>query len=335
MPTVADRIHTCLAGRLPEDRLPTIEWAMWWWDQTIARWHGEGLPKNLDSAGLKRFFGLDIDHQFWFGSGANHVPQKQPGHGKPRIATMDEYRAAKPLLYGAKDPLDTVSLARCAAERDRGDACLWLTLMGFFWWPRELLGIEPHLYAFVDQPELLHAVNQDQADFILRRLDAYCAVAVPDFITIAEDMSYNNGPMISKAHFDDCIAPYYRQIIPAIHSRGIKVIIDSDGDVTRLLPWLESVGADGILPLERQAGVDIDVLQKKHPNQRFIGAYDKMVMPRGETAMRDEFERLLPVMRRGGFIPSVDHQTPPGVSLENYRIYLRLLKEYAVRACGG
>ena len=32
--------------------------------------------------------------------------------------------------------------------------------------------------------------------------------------------------------------------------------------------------------------------------------------------MREEFERLLPVMRQGGFLPSVDHQTPPGVSLE-------------------
>ncbi|HAT10122.1 MAG TPA: hypothetical protein DCS97_05920, partial [Planctomycetes bacterium] len=60
--------------------------------------------------------------------------------------------------------------------------------------------------------------------------------------------------------------------------------------------------------------------------------YDKMVMPKGEAAMRAEFERLLPAMRRGRFIPSVDHQTPPGVSLENYRIYLRLLAEFMERA---
>jgi uroporphyrinogen-III decarboxylase len=62
-----------------------------------------------------------------------------------------------------------------------------------------------------------------------------------------------------------------------------------------------------------------------------IGHYDKMVMPHGEAAMRAEFERLLPAMRSGGFIPSVDHQTPPGVSLDQYRIYLRLLEEYAAK----
>ena len=34
-------------------------------------------------------------------------------------------------------------------------------------------------------------------------------------------------------------------------------------------------------------------------------------------------------IRSGGYIPSVDHQTPPGVSMDNYRIYMRLLREYS------
>jgi len=58
-----------------------------------------------------------------------------------------------------------------------------------------------------------------------------------------------------------------------------------------------------------------------------IGAYDKMVMKNGEAAMQAEFDRLAPTMRGGGFIPSVDHQTPPDVSFENYRIYLELLEQ--------
>jgi uroporphyrinogen-III decarboxylase len=54
-------------------------------------------------------------------------------------------------------------------------------------------------------------------------------------------------------------------------------------------------------------------------------------MPRGEEAMRQEFERLLPTMRTGGYIPSVDHQTPPGVSLEQYMAYRKLLDEYTAK----
>jgi hypothetical protein len=84
-----------------------------------------------------------------------------------------------------------------------------------------------------------------------------------------------------------------------------------------------------VLPLERQAGVDGMNLRQTFPTLRMIGHFDKMVMPRGESAMRAEFDRLTPLAKSGGFIPSVDHQTPPGVSLDQYLIYLRLLEEYA------
>jgi uroporphyrinogen-III decarboxylase len=70
-------------------------------------------------------------------------------------------------------------------------------------------------------------------------------------------------------------------------------------------------------------------LREAHPELILIGHYDKMVMNRGEDAIRGEFERLLPLMRSGRFVPSVDHQTPPGVSLEEYRVYLEAFREYA------
>lgn len=62
-----------------------------------------------------------------------------------------------------------------------------------------------------------------------------------------------------------------------------------------------------------------------------VGGFDKTVMHKGEEAMRAEFERNLPAIRAGGYIPSVDHQTPPDVSLENYWVYMRLLREYCQR----
>ena len=43
--------------------------------------------------------------------------------------------------------------------------------------------------------------------------------------------------------------------------------------------------------------------------------------------MRAEFARILPAVRAGGYIPAVDHQTPPDVTMENYRIFVRLLRE--------
>ena len=147
-------------------------------------------------------------------------------------------------------------------------------------------------------------------------------------MTIAEDMSYNHGPMISEQVFIEFIEPYYKKLFAELDDMKILRIIDTDGDVTALVPWLKRAGAHGVLPLERQAGVSGNKLREQFPDFCFVGHYDKMVMKYGEEAMRNEFERLMPLMKSGGFIPSVDHQTPPDVSIEQYKIYLILLEEY-------
>jgi hypothetical protein len=94
---------------------------------------------------------------------------------------------------------------------------------------------------------------------------------------------------------------------------------------------VERLATAGVLPLERQARVDGMALRRQFPTLRMVGHFDKMTMNRGEAAMRAEFDRLVSLMKTGGFIPSVDHQTPPGVSLEEYGVYIRLLREYMDR----
>jgi uroporphyrinogen-III decarboxylase len=215
-----------------------------------------------------------------------------------------------------------------AKRQATGNAVVWSTLEGFFWFPRTLLNIEQLSYAFYDQPELIHAINADLTEFnikLIRQMDDAC---VPTFMTLAEDMSYNLGPMISEDVFNEFLAPYYKKLMAELDERNIPMIVDTDGDVTLMVPWLRNVGVKGVLPLERQAGVDGMKVRQQFPDLCMIGHFDKMTMDKGEATMRAEFERLVPLMKSGGFIPSVDHQTPPGVSLEQYRVFLKLFKEY-------
>ena len=313
----------------PVDRLPRLEWATWW-DKTIERWHTEGLPAHrTDTFAIHEYFGLDPYKQFWMPSRSSTFPASR-GYGVGFVSDDQDYETVLPHLYPPID--ETLSAMRPWNNRQRaGEAVVWVTFDGFFMYPRALFGIEPHMYAFYDHAELMHRMNQDLTNHIIRSFKAMALVCCPTFMTFAEDMSYNHGPMLSKALFDEFIAPYYRQVIPVVRALNIIPIIDSDGDITQMVPWLAGVDVYGFLPLERQAGVDGALLHRQFPNLQIIGHFDKMTMPLGEAAMRAEFERLLPVMRTGGFIPSVDHQTPPGVSLELYRIYLRLLDEYTLR----
>jgi hypothetical protein len=46
-------------------------------------------------------------------------------------------------------------------------------------------------------------------------------------MSFAEDMSYNNGPMLSKEIFDEFLAPFYRAV-----------------------DWYAEAGADGMFPLK-------------------------------------------------------------------------------------
>lgn len=330
---IRERFHRVMNFK-KVDRLPMIEWASWW-DKTIDNWKQEGLeikcnPPLNESRALMQQFGLDLHFQLWVNIQSPLTP-KPAWRGAPIVSTIKEYKEILPTLY-PETPFDPDMLRIYKRYQDSGEAIFWLTLIGPFWGPRYLLGIEPHMYAFYDEPELMHLINKDIAVFNLRVIDQVCDLLTPDFMTFAEDMSYNKGPMISESLFNEFLLPCYKLQIPTLKKRGVRVFIDSDGNISDAIQWFKNAGIEGILPLERQSGVDIADLRRKHPDFLFIGHFDKLCMNKGEEAIRAEFERLLPVMRQGGFIPSVDHQTPPEVSLEDYMTYFKLLKEYVQKA---
>jgi hypothetical protein len=332
--TARDRFLSVMNFQKPDDRFPLVEWAPWW-DDTLLRWQSEGLPDQQSGEDLQKYFDLDPLVCIYAGGSSDLLP-KPACFGAPILTDESSYEAIKPFLFTDSILENLKKMAwQLRARHDRGEIAVRLWLDGFFWFPRTLLGIEGHLFAFYDQPELMQRMNAELADFNLRIIEELFPILKPDMVGFAEDMSYNHGPMLSYDLFKKFIRPYYQRVIPAIRKYGVKSLIDSDGDITSMIPWMLEAGIEGVYPLERQAGVDIGRIRDLYPEFLMMGGYDKMVMSRGEEAMRREFERILPVIRSGGYVASVDHQTPPGVSLTNYRIFLRLFREYAVKARQG
>lgn len=325
----SERFKRYLSGE-SVDRMPVIEWAPWW-HLTVERWKGDGLPaEHAGYEELQAYFGLDRCLQTGVSCKTGATPPP-PGNGLGIMEDEHDYETiVRPTLFPKPEEMfseayfDTLS-----ATRERGDTIRFFTVEGFFWYPRTLFGIENHLYSFYDYPELYKRMCEEYADWLVTLFRYVFSRFRFDFMSFAEDMSYNNGPMISKDTFDEFLAPFYKKVIPVIHEYGIPVFIDSDGDITMAVDWYASVGADGMFPLERQAGVDVSLYLDKQPDMAFLGHYDKMCMKHGKEAMRAEFERILPAMQRGKVIASVDHQTPPDVPLELYREYVSLLFEYA------
>jgi hypothetical protein len=318
------------------DRLPRWEWATWW-DQTILRWREEGLPQEIVTGRvgvvpIMEFFGLDPVYQHWFPVLKETYPRME--HGQGPVSDLQSYEAIREHLY--PDINWERAFPDWVRERHKqGDLAVWFTVDGFFWFPRRLLGIERHLYAFYDQPELIKRINEDLVAYIKRILAGLAERMEPELMTFGEDMSYNHGPMLSQDMFQEFMTPCYQEVIPLIEAQNVVPVVDSDGNIEACAPWFLACGVRGMLPLERQSGVGVDRLRQAHPELVMVGGFDKMTMTRGVDAMRAEWERLLPVMRQGGFIPSVDHQTPPGVSMAQYRDYLALMWEYTERGASG
>jgi len=180
------------------DKLPRWEWAMWW-DRTIERWYGEGLPVDLtDIFTIHDYFGLDPYKQYWFSTTEATIEAAQH-HIEGVVSNMDDYLNHKQYLY--PDHGKAIEGMRPWFKRQQaGDAVIWITLEGFFWFPRTMMGFVKLMMAYYDQPELIHKINEDLLDFNLKILDQIAKIGKPVFMTIAEDMSYNNGPMISREH---------------------------------------------------------------------------------------------------------------------------------------
>ncbi len=330
--TASERFRRYLSGQ-PVDRMPVIEWAPWW-HLTVDRFASDGVPpESLGYEALQDYFGLDKCLQTGVTCKTGRTPPP-PGEGLGIMECEDDYeRTVRPTLFPRyEDMLPAGFFENLHKTRERGDTIRFFTVEGFFWYPRTLFGIENHLYSFYDYPELYKRICDEYAEWLVGLFHYVFSRFRFDFMSFAEDMSYNNGPMLSKEMFDEFLAPFYKKVIPVIHAYGVPVFIDSDGDITLAVDWYAGVGADGMFPLERQAGVDVARYLDKQPDMTFLGHFDKMCMKHGADAMRAEFERILPSMMRGKYIASVDHQTPPDVSAELYREYVALLKEYAVKA---
>ncbi len=257
---------------------------------------------------------------------------------RPVVTSQEDWER---LMEHAKKELELYFTDEAIAEKygplkeahERGDYSIRLNIEGFFWVPRELLGIEAHLFAFYDEPKLLHEICSFMLEIYQNQLIKVVELVKPDVIYIMEDLSGKNGPMISGETFDEFVGSYYRQLIPLLKAHGAgSVFVDTDGDFAQIIPNFLAAGVEGFLPMDVNAGMDIVKVRREFPQLKLIGGFNKLCIAEGKEAIDREFARILPVVRGGGYIPGSDHQVAPSTSLENYRYYIGRLQEVMAQA---
>lgn len=217
--------------------------------------------------------------------------------------------------------------ARAAAARGE---MISQRLVGGYMYLRSLIGPEELLYAFVDQPELIHACMRawlELADAVIARHQAHVTL---DELFLAEDICYNAGPLISPGMMREFLFPYYRQLIANTRRRQIDpdrhlfIHIDTDGNAPTVIDVYREIGMDVMSPFEVASGCDVVEIGRRWPELVMRGGIDKRVLKEGPAAIDAMLERILPAMRaRGGYWPCCDHSVPMEVPFAHYQHYRR------------
>ncbi|MCX7795035.1 MAG: hypothetical protein N2380_00715 [bacterium] len=200
---------------------------------------------------------------------------------------------------------------------------------GFFGPIRNLTGVEKLCMLFYDDPAFVEEMMDAIADFIIAMMDQILNYTDIDMYGFWEDMGYKTGPLISPEFVKKYMFPRYRRVVDFLRSRGVKWIsLDSDGNITSLIPiWLDA-GINFLYPFEVQAGMDVVEIRKTFGKElRMMGGIDKRAIAEGPEAIDKELKRVASLVEEGGYIPAPDHSLPPDVSFGNYCYYMRRLKD--------
>ena len=257
--------------------------------------------------------------------------ESMPEHVEYPVKTRADWEALK-TRFDPSDPARWPSdwAERCERWR-REQPMVYLqgefspSLFGFV---RELLGPERTLYAFYDEPELVHDMMESYTDFVVGLLPRVLDEAPLTAVYFWEDMCYRNGPLISPDMFRRFMIPRYRRVTDFARRKGIDIFfVDSDGDVEELIPlWIEA-GINGVYPLEVAAGMDVAKLRREYGRDLLLaGGIDKRVLAQDRQAIDRELARTLPVAEKGGYIPHLDHGIPHDVPYENFAYYFQRKK---------
>ncbi|MBN1445704.1 MAG: hypothetical protein JW957_06320 [Candidatus Omnitrophica bacterium] len=209
-------------------------------------------------------------------------------------------------------------------------------VVGGYMYLRSLIGPEGLLYKFYDEPELIHKCMKtwlELADAVISKHQEQ--VSLDEFF-IAEDICYNKGPLISPEMIKEFLFPYYRQLIGNIKSRQLDknrhlyFQVDTDGYAPSVIPLYMDIGMDVMSPFEAASGCDVLEIGREFPGMVISGGIDKRILAKGKDAIDRYIDHVLPAMKkRGGYIPTCDHDVPEEVPYEDYFHYRKRCLEFA------
>ena len=313
----------------------------------LERWRGEGLPEDQSP---QRFLGLDEfcyvplsfypvpefpirrldeDEEYvvetdWMNTTVRRrkeAPTMYYGHIDHPVksrADWEEYRRHFEADWAVRGLSEEA--VRALNESDRP---VYLPLYPFFFrLGFYALGMERFLTAFYDDPSLIHEMFSDWTDFVCGLLRPALSRVKVDIAMFAEDLAFKTSTHISPGVYEEFWYPYQDRVVALLKEFEVPFVgLWTAGNINPLVEGLLEHGINCTWPLECQAvGMDPFELRRRYGRSlRLGGGIAKEALIAGPEAIDREIDRLMPLIREGGFLPSLDDMVPPEVPFWHYR----------------
>ena len=216
-----------------------------------------------------------------------------------------------------------------ATWREQG---AWIMPSGFFGFDVThsfMVGTERCLIALIEDPEWTVDMWQTQQDLHLHIFDRIWDAGYEfDALRWPDDMGYKLSQFFSLDMYRELLKPIHQRAVDWAHEKGIPAYLHSCGDIRPFIPDLVDMGLDILNPLEVKAGVDPLAVKAEFGDKLTLhGGFNALDWHDVEKMEATVHEWIPKLKEGGGYIFATDHNTPPNVSLADFRRITDTVKE--------
>lgn len=339
------------------DKMPVMAIETLMETPTLDKWHKEGLPENIspdDFLGMDTFINVPLNfgpipgfqHKVFYedkdviveteSMGATvkrnkEAPGMYYGHIDHPVKTRTDWEKYKQHFLSSSQGRYPENLKEEIERMNNSGnpVCLYLYpfffRLGFY-----SMGMERFMTSFFDTPDLMHEIFSYWSGFVLDVIKPVIGKMKIDFAAFVEDLAYKNGPHLSPKIYKEFWLPYQKPIIEELQKNGINIItLWSSGKLDGLLPMLLENGINCIMPCDCDDPVE---MRRKYGRKLLmVGGFSKKALIDGPKAIDKETERLMPAVKEGGYILTLDDVVPPETPFNHYRYFINTLKTIKMR----
>ena len=241
------------------------------------------------------------------------------------FADLKTYQPPDPHAPGRYDSVERI------VAKYKGDKAVGVHLNDVFSIPRNLMGMENLLMAFVAEPELIKGLVELSVEINIEMAKEVAKRGV-DFVFTGDDYAATEGPMVSPAMFKEFLHKPLQRVMRGFKEAGLPIIKHTDGNILPILDMILDTDIDCLDPIDPVAGLDIGDFKTKYGDRIALKGNVDCAHTMTFGTEKDVVEETRQVIRKaahgGGLILSSSNSIHSAVKPGNYLAMWNAIRTY-------